>query len=415
MANPYRELFAAPGSVRFSLAGFVARLPIAMIAIGIITMLSQLHGSYGLASGVAAVFVLTSALMAPQISRLVDRYGQFRVLPFAAAISVVGILVLLACSRWQAPNWTLFVAAFLAGFIPSMPAMIRARWTAIFRGSPQLKTAYAMESVVDELCFIIGPPLAVGLSVALFPQAGPLVAVLLLAVGVFALVMQRGTEPPVQPASNNGRRGESIIRLSTVRWLALLMLALGAIVGTIDIVSVAFAAELEKPAAASIVLSLYALGSCGAGLLFGAIQWQWSLTRLLFWSGLATALSTLPLLLVGNIASLALVMFISGLFFAPTMIVCMALIEQSVPLERLTEGLTWLISGLNVGIAAGAVSAGQMVDLHGAKAGFVVALVAAAVVLFAAVFGSRHIAATLANQCNTSPPSNSRTSTELNS
>ncbi|XOT98069.1 MFS transporter, partial [Alcaligenes pakistanensis] len=48
----------------------------------------------------------------------------------------------------------------------------------------------------------------------------------------------------------------------SVRLLALLMVAMGVIVGTVDIVSVAFAEQMGQPGAASVVLSAYALGSC---------------------------------------------------------------------------------------------------------------------------------------------------------
>ena len=129
MLNPYRQLFQAKGTAGFALAGLVARLPLPMMGIGIITMLAQLRGSYGLAGAVAATFVLTYALMSPQVSALVDRHGQRRVLPVAAALSVVGILLLLACSGWQAPDWSLFIGAALAGLMPSLSAMVRARWS----------------------------------------------------------------------------------------------------------------------------------------------------------------------------------------------------------------------------------------------------------------------------------------------
>ena len=78
MFSTYRELFQAKGAKGFALAGLLARLPLPMTGIGIITMLSQITGSYGLAGAVAATFVLTYALMSPQISRLVDRHGQGR-------------------------------------------------------------------------------------------------------------------------------------------------------------------------------------------------------------------------------------------------------------------------------------------------------------------------------------------------
>jgi len=386
MLGTYRELFRASGTKGFALAGLLARLPLPMTGIGIITMLSQITGSYGLAGAVAATFVLTYALMSPQISRLVDRHGQRRVLPAAAAFSVLGILWLLACSYWRLAEWTLFVGAALAGFMPSMSAMVRARWTTIYRGKSQLQTAYSLETVLDEVTFIAGPPISVGLSVAVLPQAGPLAAAVLLAICVLALAIQVSTEPPVEAHDVAGQGSDSVFRLADVRLLALLMVAMGVIVGTVDIVSVAFAEQMGMPAAASVVLSCYAIGSCAAGLMFGALKLETPLHKLLLLGGLATAATTLPLLLAGNIIGLAGAVLVAGLFFAPTMIVAMSLVERIVPERQLTEGMTWLLAGLNVGVAGGAAASGQVVDALGAKAGFNVALAAGAAVLLVALW-----------------------------
>jgi MFS family permease len=393
MANPYRELFNAAGTRGFSLTGFIARLPLPMTGIGIITMLSQLRGSYGLAGGVAATFVLTYALAAPQISRLVDNKGQRQILPVAAAISVLGLFCLLACTHWQAPDWTLFTSAVLAGFMPSMSAMARARWTEIYRGQPQLQTAYSLETVLDEVSFIAGPPLSVGLSVTIFPEAGLAAAALLLAAGVMLFTAQRGTEPPVQRSIPGASKDKPIIRHTDILALVLVMVAMGVVVGTVDIVSVAFTQQQGHPAAASIVLSAYAIGSCAAGLMFGALKLTTPLPRLLLLGGLATAVTTLPLLIASNIFGLSLAVLVAGLFFAPTMIVAMALVEQMVPSAKLTEGLTWLLAGLNTGTALGAAAAGQAVDVYGPRAGFAVAVVAGCAVLLAALLGHQVILA----------------------
>ena len=383
MAQPYRELFAAPGTRGFALAGLLARIPLPMIGIGIITMLSQLRGSYALAGAVSASFVLTYARVSPQVSRWVDRRGQSRVLPLATAISVLGLLLLLGATWWQAPDWILFAGAMLAGFMPSMSAMVRARWTAIYRGQDRLQTAYSLETVLDEVTFIAGPPLSVGLAVAVFPQAGVLAAALLLVAGVSALLLQKGSEPPIQVQEQGSR--PSVLRLNSVRLLALLMVAMGVIVGTVDIVSVAFAEQMGQPGAASLVLSAYALGSCVAGLVFGGLKLNIPLHRLLLWGGLATAATTLPLLLVASVAQLAGAVLLAGLFFAPTMIVAMSLVERVVPEQQLTEGMTWLLAGLNIGVAMGAAASGQMVDQGGASSGFMVALYAAALIVLLAL------------------------------
>ncbi|CAI8937042.1 MULTISPECIES: MFS transporter [Pseudomonas] len=389
MANPYRELFNAPGARAFVIAAMIARMPISMTGIGVITMLSQLTGGYALAGGVAATFALATAFCAPQVSRLVDRFGQGRVLPVAALIGGGALLMLLLCTRLQAPTWTLFVCAALAGCMPSMSAMARARWTEIYRGQPQLQTAYALESVLDEVCFIVGPPLSVGLCVGVFPEAGPLAALLMLAIGVTAFVAQRSTEPPVHP--HESQHQGSIIRSTDVQWLLALMLAMGVIVGVVDVVSVAFAQQQGQPAAASIVLSVYAIGSCLAGIAFGAMRSKLPLPRLFLYGGLATAVTTLPLLLASNIFGLAVAVFIAGLFFSPTLIVAMALIERIVPPAKLTEGLTWLVTGLSIGVAIGAAGSGALVDAFGARSGFWLAIAAGAVVLGSAVQSFRHL------------------------
>jgi len=382
MMQAYRAIFQVPGSLAFSCAALVGRMAMALTGLGIISMLSQMHGEYTLAGAVAATFALAMALIGPQVSRLVDRYGQSKVLPVAAGISATAMLALVLLARERAPVWTLFVCAALVGCMPSMSAMVRARWTALLT-APALQTAYALESVLDEVSFIIGPPLAIGLSAGWFPEAGLLAALLFLLVGVGAFVCQTRTEPAVRTTAS--RHAASPLTAAGMPLLLLLMFAMGVIAGTIDVASVAFADAQGTPATASVVLSAYAIGSCLAGLLFGARQPRMALTRLLLGFGVATALSTLPLLAVVSIASLATVMFVSGLFFAPTLIVAMTLVENRVTSAKLTEGLTWMMSGLGAGLALGAGVCGKVVDLFGVRAGFAVAISAGVVAVIAVV------------------------------
>lgn len=375
MLSRYQQLFHASGSFQFALAGLLARLALPMMGIGIITMLSMLQGSYALAGGVSATFVLTYALLSPQISRQVDSHGQFRVLPLVTFISVLGMGLIVA-STWLGLSYIwLFLGAFLSGFMPSMSAMIRARWTQIYKGDPLLQTAYSLETVFDDLTFIAGPPLSVGLTVTLFPQAGIMIAGILLLLGVLLLVSQRKTEPTLIDNHQMMNKKTSILCLPSLQLLIILMISLGVIVGTVDILSVTLAQIQGQPAMASLVLSLYAIGSCVMGVVFGGMRISMPLPRMLLISGVLTLLSIIPLLWVTGIWSLAIVMFISGLFFAPTMIIGMSLVENIVPDHRLTEGMTWLLAGLNIGVAFGAMLSGKMVDELGIYAGYWVAIV----------------------------------------
>lgn len=372
MPNPYREIFRAPGTIGFSAAGFVARLPLSMVTIGIVTMLSQARGEYWLAGGVAATFALSNALIAPQISRLVDRHGQSKVLIPATLATIVALIGLMLATRFEAPIWVLFLFAGLAGLEPSMMAMVRARWTEIYRGTPQLRTAFAFESVVDEMVFMVGPVLAIGLSVVWFPEAGPLAATILLAVGMALFVAQRATEPPVHPQGADS--GGSAIRLVPVQIIALLMVALGAVFGTAEVTAVAFAEAQGNKAAASLALAAYAAGSFITGLVFGALRLRLPLTmQLLLAIGLA-AVTTLPLLIVSSLWILGVVLFIAGASISPTVIVAMALVERHAPPSKLTEGITWVMTGMGVGMALGSALSGWLIDVYGARSGFYVSV-----------------------------------------
>ncbi|WP_291832494.1 MFS transporter [Brevundimonas sp.] len=390
MANPYRVIFSAPGAAGFASAGFVARLPIAMAPIGIVTMLAQTHGAYWLAGAVAAVFTLTNALAAPQISRLVDRFGQSRLLIPTAAVAVLAFIGLILATHQRWPVWTLFVFAFLAAAMPSIPAMVRARWTELFRDRPELNTAFAFESAADELVYIAGASLSVGLSVALFPEAGLVASTLALALGMTAFVVQRGTEPPVRGSEGVAHR--SAITRRPVQIITLALIFVGAIFATAEVSTVALTRELNQPGAASLVIGVYALGSFAVGLIIGALNLKAPLHRQLLAALGVLLLTSVPLLLADSVWLLAATIFLSGVAISPTFITAFGLIERRVPAEVLTEGVTWVMTGIGIGMALGAFVSGSIVDLYGARAGFWVTIAAATTALSIVILGQSALA-----------------------
>lgn len=385
MFNSYREIFSAPGTKGFSLAGFIARMPISMMDIGIVTMLSQVSGDYWLAGAVAATFTLSSALLAPHISRMADQLGQSRILLPTTGISVFFTILLLLCTKYEAPYWTLFLSALCAGCMPNMSAMVRARWTKLYRGSHKLHTAFSFESVVDEICFIIGPVLSVSLSVMFFPEAAPLLSSVFLTIGVCLFTMQKSTEPPVHPRdiTNNG----TVFKIGSLRVLVFTLIAIGTIFGTIDVVSVAFAEQQGNTVAASFVLSVYAIGSCLAGLIFGTLKLNTPPYNQFLIAVTLSMITMLPLVFVNSITWLVVIVFFAGLSVAPTMIITMGLVEKIVPESKITEGMTWAITGLGIGVSLGSAIAGLVIDNFGAHVGFNVAIIEGGLALTIALLG----------------------------
>ncbi|MFJ6694539.1 MFS transporter [Streptomyces sp. NPDC091272] len=392
MPSPYRAIFAAPGSKQFSAAGLLGRMPLSMMGIGIVTMISQLTGRYGLAGALSATLAMAAAVCGPQISRLVDRHGQRRVLRPATLVASVAVAGLLICAQQSAPDWALFVFAAGAGTVPSVGSMVRARWAEIYRNSPRaLHTAYSWESIADEICFIFGPIASIGLCTAWFPEAGPLAAGLLLVAGVFWLTAQRATEPAAHPRPRGRAGGGSALRSPGLQVLVATFVATGAIFGSVDVVTVAFAEEQGHKAAASLVLAAYALGSCLAGAVFGLLHLKGAPTKRWLLGVCAMAVSMIPLQLAGNLPFLAVALFVAGLSVAPTMVTTMALVEQHVPRTALTEGMTWTSTGLAVGVSLGSSAAGWAVDGTGADAAYVVPVVSGALAAAVAFLGYRRL------------------------
>jgi MFS family permease len=395
VTNPYATIFQARGAKGFSSAAFVARLPVAMAPIGIVVMLSQTVGEYWLAGAVAATFTLANAAVAPQISRLADRFGQFRLLIPTTAISVAAFTVLMIATRLRWPSWTLFASALLAASMPSMSAMVRARWTELFRNRPELNTAFAFESAADELVYIAGASLSVALSVTLFAEAGVLASTLLMASGTAAFVFQRRTEPRVSTGEHGSR--STAILLRPVQLLTFTMVFVGAIFATAEVSVVALTRELGQPDAASLVIGVYALGSFIVGVIIGGVKLTAPLHRQLLLAVGVLLITTLPLLLASSVSLLAFTIFLSGIAVSPTFITAFSLVERHVPPLALTEGITWVGTGIGIGMAFGAFVSGWVVDAFGARNGFWFSVVVAIAALAIVALGQQSLAGSRAS------------------
>jgi len=388
--NPYPALLRVPGGPAFSAAAFIARLPIAMLSIATVLLVSDTTHRYSLAGAVAATFAVAGALVQPRLSRVVDRRGQARAVPAQVAVAVVGILALALLASRHAPDWTLFVAAAVGGgAYPNVGSLVRARWSTALAGRPELATAYSLESVLDEVIFVLGPPVVTVLAVWLGPAQALVVAAGLTVVGSAALLVQRGTEPA--PAGWSLRVGPSAIAQPGMRVVTAVLVALGGVFGSMEVVTIAYAGQRGEPALAGLLLSLYAGGSLCAGIVYGARPPSTALDRQLLALCLALPLSAVGLLFVPGPAVLALGLFLAGLVVSPTLIASFQLVQQLVPPEQLTEGLSWAGTGIILGVAVSSAVSGRAVDQVGTPGAYWVTLACATLTAFVALAGTRRI------------------------
>ncbi len=379
MLSPYRAVLGLPGALAFSAAGVVARLPLSMAGLGIVLLVSDRTGSYASAGGISAAYIAANAVFALPLARMVDRYGQSRVLAPAATVSALGLGLLVLVVQRDVPAPVPHLCAAVAGLaFPNVGGAVRARWSHVVTDRTQLDTAFALESVNDEVVFIVGPTLVTVLVSAVHPVAGLLTAATCALAGTWWFAAQRRTEPPVHRSESSASRPPS----AAMPWAALAPLALtglllGVMFGGCEVAVVAFADEAGHRSASGAVLAVWALGSLLAGVVAGSITFRRSAADRYLAGVLSLAVLMLPLPFVGSLPVLGVLMFLAGFAIAPTMIAVTSLIEELCPATRLNEGLAAFSTALVAGVAPGAALVGVVVDAHGASPSFWVPATAA--------------------------------------
>jgi MFS family permease len=393
--SPYARIFAAvPGSLAFSFAGWLARLPMPILGLGAVLLVEGETGSYGLAGAVAGTLALAGSLVSPQWARAMDRRGQGVVLRVAFTGYLVFGIAFVAAVILDAPQWTWFLLAGLTGACgPNIGSIVRARWADALDADAR-QTAFAFESVVDEVVFVVGPPLVTFLATLINPPVGFLTGVAIGFAGAMWLAGLRETEPPVHPLDADGRRRAAVVLHPTVLTVAIIYLAVGAVFGAMDVVVVAFAEAEGAPALAGVALAAYAGGSLAAGLVYGVVRLPGTLAARFVGCAVFFAVAAQLLLAVGSLPVLIVVGFVAGLAIAPVLVSGMSLVESRMPRSALTEALTWVVTGLTLGVTAGSALAGAAVDAWGAETAFAVPAVSAALAGVLALAGAALLRAT---------------------
>ena len=378
--RPYAEIVQIPGSWRFSTAAIIGRMPMSMFGLGTVLLISAVTGKYGVAGAVAAVGSLGYAFTSPRIARAVDSRGQRRVLIPLLTVFALATALLIVTVQLRLPTWAFFVPGAIAGAtMPSLGAMVRARWSVLLAGSPRLHTAFSFESVADELCFIVGPAAVTLLATEVFPASGVGVAALLCLLGTLWFAAERGTEPAVvRPDRLPGRAGADQAGAGRVRGAAapgLVVLApvymlLGAMFVSIDLSTVAFAQHFGHKPLAGFILGTYAFGSATGGIWYGSRQWRAPIEKRFALTLVLTVLGVATFWAQPNLITLTCGIYLCGLAIAPTLIAGFSLLEAQARPGRRTEAMSWLSSGISIGVAAGASVVGFVIDAHGPRLGY---------------------------------------------
>ncbi len=390
LAN-YSDILRLHGAWKFSLAGFILRLPMSLVGISTILLVKAEYGNYTLAGAVSAANMIALAVGAPVLARLVDTRGQRRVMGPSFAVSALSLAALVTTALIQGPASLLFLFAIMAGATWGAPgALVRSRWMKTVDSPRQLTTAYALEAAVDEFTFIIGPIMATMLGTLVHPASGLILAVAFLSVGGFLFLTQTSSEP--EPTARvKGERMPTVMLNPVVIVLALTYVGAGSMFGAIDVSVVAFTEFHGVAAFAGALLALFAFGSLTAALVYGSRNWNQPLWKLFGMGVTLLAIGISVLLTATNVWTLGLILLVTGMTIAPTMTNVTMIVTKVVPKAQLTEGLTWMSTAMNIGTSLGAAAGGRAIDAQGSHGGFLVAVVAAWLMVALMLSGLRRL------------------------
>jgi MFS family permease len=367
--DAFRSLLLLPRIRPLVVSSLLARLPKGMMPLTLVVLVERQTGSYSAAGAVAALFALGDAATAPWQGRLVDRYGATRTLIPIAVLHVLAVIGLMTSRS----SVVLAALAALAGVgVPPISGTVKALWAELV-AEERLPTAYAMESLLQQSFFLLGPLVATGLISVAGPAVTAAAAGAIVAGGTIAFVVAAGTARPTERVS----RRSGALRIGAVRILCISTLLQSMTFGVLPVGLVAVSTRAGMPTAAGIVQ---------AGLTFGGVVGTFRTVGggryLRLMTTFSCCLLPLPFLAsipsYGGLAGMATMLVATGFLLTPLAAASYLLVRAGTPADCRTEAFAWLSTGQAAGTALGSAIAGALIDHAGPVPAFVVPPVAVA-------------------------------------
>ncbi len=370
MVARYRSVLSIPGCARVFATALIGRLPQGMSSLAILLLVRSVTHSYPAAGIAVGAFAFATAAGSPFQGRLVDRYGRAAVLVPAAVGQAGMLLILVLAAQARAEAAALIALAAAAGsLMPAIAPSVRALLGEVTGAGEVRETAYALESVIQELIWVSGP-LVVAVVVAI---ASPAAALLLSAgfciAGTILFVRSPLARRP-RPADRRGRP-RAALASGELRVLLAPMVLMGAALGAIEVGLPSLALHAGSRPSSGLLLALWSVGSLIGGLWFGSRSWGAPLAARYRVLTVATVVSTAPLIAARTIPEGMLCALLAGLTIAPAFSCLYTLVGRVVSPGAETEAFTWAASALIVGISAGSALGGGAIDAAGVSGPFI--------------------------------------------
>jgi MFS family permease len=384
MVSRYRSVVQVPGCARVFATALLARLPQGMSSLAILLLVRESTHSYPAAGVAVGGYALACAAGVPVQGRLVDRFGRAPVLLPAAILQALALTVLVLIAHAGAPAPALVALSIAAGALqPAIAPTVRALLGVMLTDVETRETAYALESVIQELIWIVGPLVVALVITVLGPSAAVLVSGGVCVVGTILFV----SSPRVRHGGGPRplERVRSAVRSPELRAMLGPVAMMGAAIGLIDVGIPSLALHAGSRSSTGLLLALWSVGSLTGGLWYGGVRWRIPLSERYRWLLTAAVACVLPLVFARTIPEGMVASFLAGLTIAPVFSCQYALVGRSVTPGAETEAFTWVSAALMAGLSGGSALSGVLIGVIGVSAPFVAACVAMGVAAVAAV------------------------------
>lgn len=359
----------------FFVVAFIARIPVAMDVVGVLTLVSVERG-LATAGLVSAALGIASGFGGPVIGAITDRVGQRPVLIVVAVLHTGLLLGLLAVVYGGAPLGVLLVLAILAGAtIPPASPLARARWLALLAadtraGGRGVPVALGYETMADEISFV-GGPILVGVLATAFGPAAPLLVAAALTLVFVAGFGLHPTAVAVPPGSHEGAQRiaprRELLRPGVVLATGG-MLAVGGFFGSTLTSATAIMEALDAGEATGLLYGVMGATSALAAITVGRLPQRFpvAVRWLVFAGGMAAVALVMPH--VPSLAGVAVCFAVVGVAVGASVVTIFTIGAEAAPAGRLATTMTLLSSGIIIGQGIAVALVGSLADAAGAVA-----------------------------------------------
>lgn len=374
----YVAFVRQPDVAKLLLVALVSRMPIGMVGFSMLMFMRDTLGNFAQAGAAVGANFITMAAAAPIVGRIIDRHGPRRLMYVTGIVQPLALIATLYAAKLHVAQPLLLLCAGLSGaFASPITTVTRTTWRHRFDREEDRRTAFALDSVLIEINFTVGPAIIA----ALLATVSATFAFAFAIAVVFVSFVVFMASPALRYFKHSGKVDRHLLGpLVDGRLRLVLAVTFGLTVsfGFLEVGYPAYATALGMPAVAGVLLGLNSLGSAVGGAIYGGIHPKMSIERQF---ATAMAVMSVPLLLhalVTPVAAFAVVAFLAGALIAPSVASQSVLVSRLAPVHYATEAFTWsstfIVSGLGVGMALG----GAFAEAAGPRPLFAVASALAA-------------------------------------